>query len=31
MAKQTKKTKTKYTKSKTKHNRCKGCGRFMKK
>lgn len=23
--------KTKYRKSKTKNNRCKGCGRFMKK
>lgn len=31
MAKQTIKTKTKYRKSKTKNNRCKGCGRFMKK
>lgn len=32
MAKQTiKKTKTKYRKSKTKNNRCKSCGRFMKK
>ena len=24
-------TKTKYCKSKTKNNRCKSCGRFMKK
>lgn len=29
--KQTKTTKTKYRKSKTKNNRCKGCGRFLKK
>ena len=31
MAKQTIKTKTKYRKSQTKNNRCKSCGRFMKK
>lgn len=33
MARQTikKTSKTKYRKSKTKNNRCKGCGRFMKK